>query len=195
MSGSAPAGPSVPSGRARWALFWLLVGGVAVADQLSKRYVDAAFGLASASGVPPTPIIGDFVRIAKSYNSGGLFGLLGSSAGLLALASLLVMALLVRYQAKAGPRGPLLLTVALGLLLGGAVGNLIDRLQFGYVIDYVDMGLGAVRWYTFNVADAAISVAIVTLLLLGLLERPAGRRTAAPPAPPRAADGAAGEGR
>ena len=50
------------------------------------------------------------------------------------------------------------------MLLGGAIGNLIDRLRFGHVVDWVDMGLGDLRWYTFNVADAAISVAIVLLL-------------------------------
>jgi len=59
--------------------------------------------------------------------------------------------------------------LTLGLLLGGAVGNLIDRVVRGYVIDFVDMGIGTLRFYTFNVADSAISVAIALLLALSLL--------------------------
>jgi len=61
------------------------------------------------------------------------------------------------------------MSVALGLLLGGAVGNLIDRFRFGYVLDFVDLGIGALRWYTFNVADAAISASILLLLLTAVL--------------------------
>ena len=59
------------------------------------------------------------------------------------------------------------LSVALGLLLGGAIGNLIDRLRYGYVVDFVDIGIGDLRFYTFNVADAAISVAILLLIAAG----------------------------
>jgi signal peptidase II len=62
-------------------------------------------------------------------------------------------------------------TVALGLLLGGAIGNLIDRLTRGYVVDFVDMGIGSWRFYTYNVADAGISTAIVLLLLMAVIPR------------------------
>lgn len=159
--------------RGRWIGFFAIAAVVVIADQLSKAWVAANFSPASSSGVPgspggPTRVIGDWVRIAVSHNDGGIFGLLGASAAVLGLASLVVIAAIVVYQARAGVLGHPLLTVALGLLLGGAVGNLIDRLRLGYVIDWVDMGLGNMRWYTFNVADAAISTAIVLLLALGL---------------------------
>ena len=62
-------------------------------------------------------------------------------------------------------------TIALGLLLGGAIGNLIDRLRYGYVVDFVDMGIGQWRFYTFNVADAAITTAIVLLLAMAVFPR------------------------
>ena len=69
--------------RLRWLVFFGLAGLVIVADQLSKMYVDANFDLASPVAIPgttqPTPIIGDFIRIAKSYNDGGIFGLFGFS--------------------------------------------------------------------------------------------------------------------
>jgi signal peptidase II len=69
------------------------------------------------------------------------------------------------------------LSVALGLLLGGALGNMTDRFRYGYVVDFVDLGVGDLRWYTFNVADAAISCAILLLLLSAFL--PDRRRSSA----------------
>jgi signal peptidase II len=155
-------------------VFATLAGLVVVADQVSKGWVESSFRLAwteaPVAGLDaPTPILGDLVRIAKSYNDGGIFGLFGASAPILAVASLAVIALIVVYQYRAGRTGPGLLTLALGLLLGGAMGNLIDRLRFGHVIDFVDTGIGSFRFYTFNVADSAISVSVALLLLLSVL--------------------------
>lgn len=165
---------SQPGSGARWVLFTALAGAVVVADQLTKAYVDAAYPLATTGPlVPgysaPTTVLGDLVRIAKSYNDGGIFGLFGDSAIILGLASLAVITFIVIYQARQGTRSGLLLSITLGLLLGGAVGNLIDRLRHGYVIDFVDLGVGDFRWYTFNVADAAISTAVVLLLAISIL--------------------------
>jgi len=161
------------SGRVRrWAAFFGLAGVVIVADQITKLYVDANFPVASVHSVPgfaePTPLIDGFVRIAKTYNSGGIFGLFGNSAVLLALASTVVIALIVVYQWREGTGGPWQLTVALGLLLGGALGNFIDRIRLQAVVDFVDMGIGDWRWYTFNVADAAISVALLLLIVMSV---------------------------
>jgi len=181
---TGPAGSTAQrSGFAAWPVFGGLAALVLVADQLSKAWVDASFALVSPIAVAgssgaPTPILGDLVRIAKSYNDGGIFGIAGESALLLAAASMGVIAAIVAVQARQG-RGDPLLTVALGLLLGGALGNLVDRLRFGHVVDFVDMGLGEVRWYTWNVADAAISIAIVLLVVHGLFGHRLGRWTAA----------------
>jgi signal peptidase II len=162
--------------RRRWIAFFGLAGVLVVADQLSKAWVVATFA-------EPTQIVGDLLRIVIVRNTGGIFGLFGDSATLLGLASTVVIAFIVIYHAREGVRSHWLLTVALGLLLGGAVGNLIDRLRLGYVVDFVDVGIGDLRWYTFNVADSAISIAIVLLLFsaffgerLGLLaaSKPAG---------------------
>jgi signal peptidase II len=92
-----------------------------------------------------------------------------------------VIGLLVWYQSKVGASA--LLSFALGLLLGGAVGNLADRVRLGYVVDFVDAGLGSLRFYTFNVADAAISTALLLLILAAL--RPS---LAGPPDPERGTD-------
>ena len=157
--------------RRRWALFFGLAAVIIIIDQLSKGWIDANFELASpyplAGGTQPTAVLGSFIRIAKSYNTGGIFGLFGNSALILALASTFVIAMIVVYQWREGMQpGGWLLTVALGLLLGGALGNFIDRIRHEHVIDFVDMGIGDWRWYTFNVADAAISIALLLLILL-----------------------------
>jgi signal peptidase II len=143
--------------RRRWIAFFGLAAVLVVADQLSKAWVVATFA-------QPTQIVGDLLRIVIVRNTGGIFGLFGDSATLLGLASTVVIVFIVFYHAREGVRSHWLLTVALGLLLGGAVGNLIDRLRLGYVVDFVDVGIGDLRWYTFNVADSAISIAIVLLL-------------------------------
>ena len=77
-----------------------------------------------------------------------------------------MIGLIVAYHARSKPS--VVLSVALGLLLGGAIGNLIDRIRYGYVVDFVDAGIGDSPLYTFNVADSAISVAILLLILLAL---------------------------
>jgi signal peptidase II len=177
---------AVPSAQPtrRWAAFFGLAVVVVLADQLSKGWVDANFGLAwtstpTAGYDAPTPVIDGLVRIAKSYNNGGIFGLFGASAPILAIASLAVIGLIVVYHYRSVRTGPALLTLTLGLLLGGAVGNLLDRLRFGHVIDFVDTGIGSTRFYTFNVADSAISVSIVLLLALSLFGERRDRAAAA----------------
>jgi signal peptidase II len=175
----------VSRGRAqRWWLFAGLAAAIVIGDQVTKRWVDANFARAWLTTpipgyVAPTPVVGDLVRIAKSYNDGGLFGLFGTTAPVLALASLVVIGLIVWFERRAATSGPPLTTVTLGLLLGGAIGNLIDRLRLGYVIDFVDMGIGGQRWFTFNVADAAVSMAILGLIALAFF----GDRAAATPVP------------
>lgn len=156
------AGEASPSTR-RWAVFVAIAAAVVVADQLTKAVVAAAFPIGTT-----TEVIGDLVRIAPGANSGAIFGLFRDQAWLFAILSLGVLALIVYYHARSADAGPIM-SVTLGLLMGGAVGNLIDRFRFGYVLDFVDMGIGGWRWYTFNVADAAVSTSIVLLVLVSFL--------------------------
>jgi len=148
----------------RWILFAAIAVTVVVLDQLSKAWVVA--NLAQGEGFK---VIGDWLRIVHWRNTGILFGMLPQSAGAFAIVSIVVVLLIVAYHARAG-RG-LLVTVALGLLLGGALGNLIDRLHYGSVIDFVDMGIGTWRFYTYNVADAAITTSLVLLIAMALFPR------------------------
>jgi signal peptidase II len=146
-----------PAGRPIWPTFIGLAAGVVILDQLTKAWL-VSF-LAPGQSVN---VIGDLVRLVHGQNNGGLFGLLRGQAVPFAVVSLVVVALIVAYHARSGRSS--YLSITLGLLLGGALGNLIDRVRLGYVVDFVDAGIGGLRWYTFNVADAAISFAILLLL-------------------------------
>lgn len=163
VSPEPPAAWRGPTVR-RWALFAALAAAVVVADQLTKAWVVATLAIGDR-----IEVLGELVRIVHWRNSGALFGMLPDTAGAFAIVSLAVVGLIVWYHAKAG-RG-IVLSLALALLLGGAIGNLIDRLRYGAVVDFVDVGIGTARFYTFNVADAAISTAIVGLIALALLPR------------------------
>jgi signal peptidase II len=157
--GASEANPSTR----RWFAFAAIAAAIVVVDQLTKAFVAAAFPIGTT-----TDVVGDVVRIAPGANSGAIFGLFRDQAWLFGILSLGVLALIVVYHARSADAGPIM-SVTLGLLLGGAIGNLIDRFRFGYVLDFVDIGAGNVRWYTFNVADAAVSTSIVLLVLSSLL--------------------------
>jgi signal peptidase II len=160
---TSTAGPKAgaTTGRPLWVTFIGLSLTVFVLDQLTKAWIAA-----NVEPGRPVEVLGDFVRLVITHNTGALFGLFRDQAPLFALASIAVIGLIVAYHGRSG-RSPLL-SVALGLLLGGALGNLADRLRLGYVLDFVDSGIGDFRWYTFNVADAAISGSLVLILLLAL---------------------------
>jgi signal peptidase II len=113
----------------------------------------------------PSQVVGDWLRIQYIHNGGGLFGLFQGSALAFALITVLVVAVLVSLEIGSGWRS-WLVTLTLGLLLGGAVGNFIDRIRFGYVIDFADIGIGHTRFYIFNVADSAVTIAIGLLFIL-----------------------------
>jgi signal peptidase II len=145
--------------------FAAIAAAVVVADQATKAWL---------LSVLPNPgdafsVVGDVVRIVHWRNAGGLFGLLQGQALPFAVLSLGVMVGLVVAHDRGG-RWPYM-TVALGLLLGGAVGNFIDRVRYGSVVDFVDIGIGQYRWFTFNVADAAISAFILLFAAYALVPR------------------------
>ena len=160
--GAAPAAVAPTThGRARWGVFIAVAGTVIVLDQLSKAWL-----LANVSVGEVVQVVGDLVRLVQSQNSGALFGLFRDQAILFALISIGVLGLIVLYHGRAGRS--LYLSVALGLLLGGAIGNMLDRFRHGFVVDWVDIGLGNLRFWTFNVADSAITIAILMLLVMAI---------------------------
>jgi signal peptidase II len=155
-----------------WIAFFGIAAAVIVADQLSKAWIVAEFPFGE-----PVEVLGAWLRIWYVANSGALFGLFRDQALLFAILSLGVIGLIVWFHGHAVRGSGWLATIALGLLLGGAVGNLVDRVRFGHVVDFVDMGFpGGWRFYTWNVADAAITISILLLLVMAVL--PPARREA-----------------
>jgi signal peptidase II len=157
----SPSAAAARSG-AHWIVFFGLAGLIVVVDQLTKAWL-----VANVAPGDVVQVIGDYVRLIFGQNSGALFGLFRDNAVLFGLVSLAVIVMIVVYHGKVGRS--LYLSIALGLLLGGALGNVTDRLSRGYVVDFVDIGIGDFRWYTFNVADAAISTSIVMLIGAALI--------------------------
>jgi signal peptidase II len=157
------------NGRPIWPVFIGIAAVVVIVDQLAKAWIVSSLAPGESMNV-----VGDYLRLVYGQNNGALFGLFRESAVIFGVASLVVIALIVGYHARSGRSA--YMSVALGLLLGGAIGNLIDRLRLGYVVDFVDAGIGTLRFYTFNVADSAISFAILFLIVAALrpslVERP-----------------------
>ena len=143
--------------RARWPIFLGLAAAVFVVDQLTKTWL-----VSFLSPGERVEVLGDYVRLIHSQNTGALFGLFRDQALFFAIVSVGVVGVIVWFHHSSGRNT--LLSVALGLLLGGALGNMADRFRIGYVVDFVDVGLGGLRFYTFNIADSAISLALLLLL-------------------------------
>ena len=157
----AEAPPAAAPARPHWVTFLGLAGLIIATDQLTKAWLVSFLAPGQAVSV-----VGDWIRLVHSQNTGGLFGLFHDQALPFGIVSLVVVGLIVLYHGRATSNR--YVSITLGLLLGGAVGNLIDRLRMGYVVDFVDAGVGDLRWYTFNVADAAISLSILLLLAASL---------------------------
>jgi signal peptidase II len=147
---------------------------VLAADQLSKWWILERFDLPDRGSVAILPML-NFTMV---WNQGVTFGLFhqdsASGPWLLAGVALAVVLALGYWMAKAET---IVVVAALGAIAGGAVGNIIDRVRFGAVVDFIHAHAWGWSWYVFNVADAAIVCGVAALLLDGL--RPS-RRLQAP---------------
>ncbi|MGH7358370.1 MAG: signal peptidase II [Gemmatimonadaceae bacterium] len=148
-------------------LFWPLAFLLVLTDCATKEYAVEQLGTPHV----PREVLGDVLQLTLTYNQGGAFGIdLGPwSRPLLLCLGLVVLTFLFRlyHRTQAGDRA---LALALALVCGGAVGNLLDRLRSERgVVDFIDVGVGTVRFWTFNFADVAIAVG--ALLLATLLWR------------------------
>lgn len=141
----------------------LLVAGVAVVvfviDRVTKAWVSENIPLGTAR-----PIVGDYVRIVHAQNTGAAFGLLPERTTLLSVLSVVAVLAIVYYYRQIASNSALV-SATLGMQLGGAFGNLLDRITQGYVVDFVDVGIGDVRFWAFNVADSSIVVGIILVTL------------------------------
>jgi len=152
-------------GPAKELTFSFVALAVVALDQVSKFFIRA--NMTPGQSIPEEGLF----RITYVTNIGGAFGILSNQAFLITLTAIVGVAAILLY-ARYPLFNRMLVKIALGLLLGGAVGNLIDRIRFGEVVDFIDVG----AWPVFNLADSAIVVGVIVIIfyLLFLSRREVG---------------------
>jgi signal peptidase II len=138
----------------------LITAVIVVSDRVSKSWA-----MANLPPLIPRQIAGDYLRFTLHWNQGAAMGTtLGSFSRVgFSLAAVFVLVMLALFYRRA-PVRPAGMQIALGLIAGGAVGNLIDRVSSAKgVVDFIDVGIGNARFWTFNVADSAVTCGAVLL--------------------------------
>lgn len=148
-------------------IYWLLLTiFVLLLDQASKYWIMAEFELHQSLQILP------FFNFTYARNYGAAFSFLGDASGwqryLFTAIAVLVSVFLV-YSLQKNSIKKHLENIAFSLVLAGALGNLLDRLMFGYVVDFLDFNLGFYRWPTFNIADISIFIGAALLILESVL--------------------------
>ena len=161
---------------------------IVVADQVVKRVVVNVLDLGR-----PVDVLGTFLRLTRTENTGAAFGLFRGGGVWFIIVSALASVAIIAFTREI-VRMRRWEQVAFGLILGGAVGNLIDRVRLGAVVDFIDFGLSHRRFPAFNVADSAITIGVVLIAFsfIFLKQHIETRASAAPPAPdvqPESEDG------
>lgn len=164
----SPASGGEAGGEGKSGLTWLWLSALIIAfDQATKLLLIEHMALHET--IPVT----DFFNLVRAHNSGAAFSLLADQPGWQRLfflaAGLVASGVIVHLLRKT--RGQPLFCLALALILGGALGNVIDRAAYGYVVDFLDFYLGSWHWPAFNVADSGITVG-AALLIFDSLRKP-----------------------
>src|SRR5437867_1486018 len=142
---------------ARLGVFLSFAVAVLTLDQATKALASSRLLLGQ-----PVPIVGNLVRLTLVHNTGAAFGLFPGSRFPFILISVLAISVVLYLFARDAYR-TFVNRVLLGCILGGALGNLIDRVRWGRVVDFIDVGFGTVRWPVFNVADSAVTLGVILL--------------------------------
>ena len=132
---------------------------VFVADQATKALVVATIPYRER-----VEVIGDFLWLWHLRNTGAAFSLLPGATWLFIPVTIVALGMVAYFHREFRNRGPWI-HVLLGVILGGALGNLVDRIRLGYVVDFVSVGIGDLRWPAFNVADPSVVIGIGLLVL------------------------------
>ncbi len=127
-------------------------------DQLTKSLI------VNLIGPRPVSLLGSLLRLQVVYNTRGIFGLSFGSNQIYFLLPIIGIVVLGYLLFMSHNR---MESIVVGLIVGGALGNLIDRIRIGAVVDFIDMGIGRLRWPTYNLADAFITIGIIILILRG----------------------------
>lgn len=148
---------------AHWAALLLVIGLVLAVDQAAKTLIESR--LAPGEMALPIPAISDYFRIVRSHNTGAAFGLLPGAGGLFSVIAVGVSVAMLVAHARM-PAGAWGKRLAMGLVAAGALGNVIDRVRVGYVIDFINYRIPGVISNVSNLADHAIVIGIIALLIM-----------------------------
>lgn len=140
----------------------LLVAGIVIAlDQWTKELVRRS--IPDYTSVVPIPALGEYFVFEHVHNYGAAFGILQNMGNLFIIVAIVVVVGILAYVCHL-PTEDRLVRLFLGLMLGGAVGNVIDRVTQGYVTDFIKMGIpGVYYWPNYNIADSAIVIGVIGL--------------------------------
>lgn len=160
----------------KWMIFLAVVLGMIAIDQISKEWVLRNMDLGET--ILPIPALHPYFQFTRSFNTGAAFGILPTAGELFLVFSLLITLVILYFFVRA-PQDANLQHFALSLVVGGALGNAIDRLQHGHVVDFVHLSIPGLISNVSNFADHAIVLGVALLLLDSFLrERRERRQTA-----------------
>ena len=133
---------------------------VVALDQITKYWISQTLG--QPHSVHSVEVIGNWVRLSYTTNSGAAFGMFPAATIVFTIIAIVAVPVLLLARSYVVDRS-WWITVVFGMLAGGALGNLLDRLRMGHVVDFIDVGVGNLRWPSFNVADSSFVVGIILL--------------------------------
>ncbi len=155
-------------------IFIIFVLGAFLIDQVSKLLIVNSL----TPFEPPFNVIGSLLRFKLTYNPYGVFSLSFGPPVLYYISSIIGIIILTYVGLSLKDR---ISVIVFGIIIGGALGNIFDRVRLDYVIDFVDMGIGNLRWFTYNLADAFIVVGALFLLIRELLFKKKTQETGSSP--------------
>lgn len=170
-----PPGPDT-----RWHRIWsyrlllVLATGVFIADQLTKIWIINRLPLGSYGPGHSITVIPDFFYLVHVGNTGAAWSMLTGKSTLLAIIAIATLVGIYVWRRALALRD-LLAQIAFGLLCGGIIGNLVDRLQHGHVVDFLDFHFGSYVYPTFNVADSGICIGVIFYIWHSFKMQPAGK--------------------
>ena len=164
----------------KYRLFWLTSFIIIVLDQVTKAWIEKVMMLHDSNAIIP-----GFFNLTLIRNPGAAFGIFADGGGSLRTAFFITVSFVamgvLTFLYTTAPPASLMLRLALSLVMGGAIGNLIDRIRFGEVVDFLDFYVGQYHWPAFNVADSCISIGVTLLIVHTLFHRHANSGMASSP--------------
>lgn len=146
----------------RWLLLFAIVGTILLVDQLTKRAI--VNDLLLGESRQPVPFLSPFFQITRSHNTGAAFGFLPQAGDVFRLVAIVVVGVML-YMYPRIPESNRLARIATGFIMGGALGNVIDRIEYGYVVDFIHYQIPGLISNVSNLADHALVLGVILFFI------------------------------